>query len=350
LKGAPLPLAISLALSALGCGPEFDPSNEIKTIRVMGVQKDRPYAQPGDEVSLQMLWHDPQGRSDLQRAWIGGCVNPPGDLFYGCFAQQGMTGMTGQMGGEVPFGLGDSFTVRLPSDIISGRQGQFVSGQRPYGLYIVFFAVCAGQLSFDMEVDPEAAGSTGLPIRCLDAQEQPLGSEDFIVGYSSIYSFEDVSNENPSFSAGPNDQGEFLIDENLAPGDCLGADCQGAAAVEVDCSLEGETRCIEACEQDGDFACPPIDVAPRIEQVVETDPVTSEIYGSDVTEQMWVNYYVDRGAINEVRLLNDATSGWNAKYRGQLRAPKAPGPLQLWAVAHDNRGGMQWSRVTLQVK
>ena len=43
---------VGVALAALGCGPEFDPSNEIKTLRVMGVQKDRPYAQPGDEVSL----------------------------------------------------------------------------------------------------------------------------------------------------------------------------------------------------------------------------------------------------------------------------------------------------------
>ena len=347
MKRALLPLAIGLSLSVLGCGPEFDPSNEIKTIRVMGVQKDRPYAQPGDEVSLQMLWHDPQGRSDVQRAWIGGCVNPPGDLFYGCFAQQGAAG---QPGAQLPVGFGDSFTVQIPSDIISGRPGPFAPGQRRYGLYIVFFAVCAGQLGFDMMVDPEAAGSTGLPIRCLDEDEQPLGSEDFVVGYSSIYSFEDVSNDNPTFSSGPDGKGEFLIDENLAPGDCLGADCQGAAAMEVDCSVKGESRCIEACDDDGDFACPAIDVAPRIEQLVETDPVTSEIYGSDVTEQMWVNYYVDRGAINEVRLLNDASSGWNGKYRGQLRAPKDPGPLQVWAVAHDNRGGTQWSRITLQVK
>jgi hypothetical protein len=349
-RGAPtplLPLVLVLACSTLGCGPEFDPSNEIQTIRVMGVQKDRPYAQPGDEVSLQMLWHDPKGRTDVQRAWIGGCVNPPGDLYYGCFAQQGAAA---DPGSELPFGFGDSFKVQIPSDIISGRQGPFEPGQRRYGLYIVFFVVCAGQLSFDMNVDPEAAGSTGLPIRCLDADEQPLGSEDFIVGYSSIYSFADVDNENPSFSPGEDGKGEFLIEENLAPGDCLGADCQGAAAVEVDCSDPGEPRCIEACEDDGEPSCPAIDVAPRIEQLVETDPVTSELYGSDVTEQMWVNYYVDRGAINEVRLLNDATAGWNAKYRGQLRAPKDPGPLQIWAVAHDNRGGMQWSRVTLQVR
>jgi hypothetical protein len=48
-------------------------------------------------------------------------------------------------------------------------------------------------------------------------------------------------------------------------------------------------------------------------------------------------------------LLNDSTSGWNEKYRAELRAPKDAGPLQVWAVVHDNRGGMEFSRVTLGV-
>lgn len=338
-----LPVVAALALASSACGPQFDPSNELKALRVLGVQKDKPYAQPGDEVTLQMLWHDPQGRADVQRAWIGGCINPPGDLFYGCFAQQGQAEP-----GAVPIGGGDSFTVQIPDDIISGRQGPFEPGQRRYGLYMVFFALCAGELSFDTEVDPNAVGATGLPIRCLDGDGEPLGSEDFIVGYSSIYSFQDVSNRNPVFEPGPEGKGEFLIGGQAVPADCLGAECQATGPVEPDCSGD-DARCIDACADDGESSCPAIEVAPSIVQEAETDPVTSDIYGSDVTEQMWVNYYLDRGAINEVRLLNDATAGWNEKYRGQLRAPKDPGPLQIWAVAHDNRGGMQWSRVTLQV-
>ena len=345
MKRALLPLVAVLALSATACGPEFDPSNELKTLRVLGVKKDKPYAQPGDSVNLQLLWHDPQGREDVQRAWLGGCINPPGDLYYGCFAQQGAAAS-----GGVPFGAGDSFTVAIPDDIISGRQGPLEPGQRRYGLYLVFFVVCAGQLDIAMDANPEAAGATGLPIRCLDDNGAPLGSDDFIVGYSSIYSFADVTNENPTYSVDDAGGARFSIAGKNAPADCLGGDCQTAEPVEIDCSGADEPRCIDACADDGDFGCPAIEVAPAIEQQVETDVVTSEIYGSDVTEQMWVNYYVDRGAINEVRLLNDATAGWNEKYRGQLRAPKAPGPLQIWAVAHDNRGGMEWSRITLQVR
>jgi hypothetical protein len=345
--------ATLLALSALsllvgsGCGPEFDPGNEIKTLRVLGVKKDKPYAQPGDAVNLQLLWHDAKGRdeTDVQRAFIGGCVNPPGDLYYGCFAQQ-----TAAPGGLPPIGFGDDFQVTLPSDIISSRRDQ-EPGQPRYGLYIVFFAVCAGEIELDMDAAADASGSGGLPLRCLDDAGKPLASEDFVVGYTSIYSFEGVSNQNPAFSLDDAGKGEFLIGEQAVVADCVGEACQLAAPVEVDCDAE-PARCIASCADDGDAGCPNIDVKPGIEPSanVEKDGVSSTLFGTDVTEQMWVNYYVDRGGISQVRLLNDTNSGWNEKYRGQLHAPKAAGPLQVWAVIHDNRGGMEFSRVTIGVK
>ncbi len=335
--------ALSL-LSAVGCGPQFDPGNEIKSLRVMGVKKDKPYAQPGDDVNLQLLWHDPKGRTDVQRMFLGGCVNPPADLYYGCFAQYGQTAA---QGGLPAIGTGDTFTVTLPNDIISSRPA-LEPGQPRYGLYIVFFAVCAGTIDFDTS-GGSSDGSTGLPIRCLDDAGKPLGSEDFVVGYSSIYSFEDVSNVNPSFTVDDAGLGQFTVAGNALIADCIGDECQGKAPVEVDCDAEPD-RCIKACADDGDPTCPAIDVKPEIEQKVEKDAVSSKLFGNTVTEQMWVNYYVDHGGISEVRLLNDTNSGWNPKYRGQLRAPKDAGPLQIWAVAHDNRGGMDFARITLGVK
>ena len=339
--------ALSLLLGS-GCGPEFDPGSEIKTLRVLGVKKDKPYAQPGDTVNLQLLWHDAKGRDEtkVKRAFIGGCVNPPGDLYYGCFAQQ-----TGTPSGLPPIGMGDDFQVTLPSDIISSRR-DLEPGQPRYGLYIVFFAVCAGTIDFDMNASADAAGSGGLPLRCLDDETgKPLASEDFVVGYTSIYSFEGISNENPAFRVDGDGKGEFLIGEQAVVSDCVGEACQLALPVEVDCDDQPE-RCIESCADDGDDSCPNIEVKPAIEQDanVEKDGVSSMLFGTDVTEQMWVNYYVDRGGISQVRLLNDTNSGWNEKYRGQLHAPKAAGPLQVWAVIHDNRGGMEFSRVTLGVK
>jgi hypothetical protein len=335
-------LLAALALStSVGCGANFDPSNEIKSLRVLGVKKDKPYAQPGDTVNLQMLWTDPKGHDQVQTAFIGGCVNPPGDLYYGCFDAFGSSAAPG----NVPFSFGDTFSLTLPTDIISGRQGPIRPGQARYGLYIVFFALCGGTLSLDPDADPTA----GLPLRCLDADGNPLGSDDFVVGYSSIYSFEGVSNENPSFTLDADGSVAFQVASASVPSDCVGEACQGAPVAEVDCDATPE-RCIEACADDGDPGCPTIDVAPAIAEKIEKDQVSSDLFRTNVTEQMWVNYYVDHGSINEVRLVNDSNSGWNPKYRGQLRAPKDKGPLQIWAVVHDNRGGMDFTRVTLQVE
>lgn len=336
----------ALALTtAVGCGPQFDAPSEVKTLRVLGVKKDKPYAQPGDTVSLDMLWHDPKGRKDIQTMFLGGCVNPPGDLYYGCFLQYGQSAAKGMF---PPFEQNkNSFQVTLPKDIISAR-GDVEPGQPRYGLYIVFFAVCSGTIQLQMDAKP-GQGSEGLPIVCLDKDGQALGSDDFVVGYTSIYSFDGVSNANPTFQL--NDAGQTTF--SVAGGkdivaDCVGAACQGAAAVEVDCK-ETPERCVAPCKDDGDPSCPAIEVKPAIDVQQERDAVSSELFKNEVTEQMWINYYVDHGGISDARLLNDTNSGWNNEYRAQLRAPKDAGPVQVWAVIHDNRGGMDFARVTLGV-
>ena len=119
-------LALLSLSTTVGCGANFDPGNEIKSLRVLGVKKDKPYAQPGDDVTLQLLWDDAQGRTEVQRVFVGGCVNPPGDLYYGCFAQYGQKFADGSL---PPPGMGDSYQVTLPQDIISGRGGRFQPGQ-----------------------------------------------------------------------------------------------------------------------------------------------------------------------------------------------------------------------------
>jgi hypothetical protein len=47
--------------------------------------------------------------------------------------------------------------------------------------------------------------------------------------------------------------------------------------------------------------------------------------------------------------LNDATRGYNPNHGTQFYAPKEAGPVRIWAVIHDNRGGMSWVSTTLQI-
>jgi hypothetical protein len=83
----------------------------------------------------------------------------------------------------------------------------------------------------------------------------------------------------------------------------------------------------------------------------EQDGAQSVITGMRLEEQMWINYYTDAGKLeHEVKLLNDATTGWNEAHSADLRAPLELKPFHVWAVAHDNRGGVQWARVTLSTR
>src|SRR6478609_149440 len=114
-----------LSLFLAGCGPEFDPPSELHSLRVLGVQKDHPYAQPGSDVNMQMLWQDasPLAGEDrpIQIAWSPGCYDPPGDLYYACFADQSLFG---DMTLKAPPPSTERATVHIPDDIIS-RRGRF---------------------------------------------------------------------------------------------------------------------------------------------------------------------------------------------------------------------------------
>jgi hypothetical protein len=81
----------------------------------------------------------------------------------------------------------------------------------------------------------------------------------------------------------------------------------------------------------------------------EPDDVARLRDGSDVTEQMWINYYADDKVEmgTAVKLLNDATTGFNDDHGTTLKAPKEAGEFRVWAVAHDSRGGASWARLRL---
>ena len=49
----PLLLASFFALSSVACGAQFDPQSELQTLRILAVQKDKPYAKPGEDVEMR---------------------------------------------------------------------------------------------------------------------------------------------------------------------------------------------------------------------------------------------------------------------------------------------------------
>ena len=364
LRSLLLPFAAATALIApalaSGCGGGFDPISKIDGMRVLAVAVTKPpsggstddggsYAQPGEEVTFKMAYHDgfvdpkdPEAPPrKTQIAWLGGCFDPPGDAYYGCYpslaALLGKVGAAlssgdlGQLAG-LPVALGDNldtFTMKLPEDIISQRPAPVVGPH--YGIAYVFFAVCAGFIGPAPMDSTGAAGS--FPLACFadEARTIRLGAESFVPGYTQIYSFADKrTNANPQVT-------ELTLDGKDH------GDGPGNALVVKSCPVDDDTRTAPAsCSKPDPFTtCAPVMVdITALAGVAEDDPEGKGLDGKPLKEVVWVDYFADQGNFDaDVSLVSDATTGLIADHSTSWIAPSVPGLVSIWAVIHDARGG-----------
>src|SRR5450432_1549069 len=77
-----------VALTANGCGGAgFDPQDKIKGLRVLALQKDNPYPNPGDQVNIKLLYWDGKAQEGSPRkinVQAVGCINDKADLYFNC--------------------------------------------------------------------------------------------------------------------------------------------------------------------------------------------------------------------------------------------------------------------------
>jgi hypothetical protein len=345
-----------LGVLLLGCGPNFDPPAQLRALRVLGVQKDIPYAQIGDTVHLQMLWEDasPKAGRPVQIAWSGPCFDPAGDLYYSCFTAPTDPAQSSPLDG---LATGDTTSFTMPPNYVdgTGKERPIIrtatsENNAPYGVVFVFFAACAGQL-----VPIPTTDATAFPLGCQDDAGKLLGADDFVAGYTSIYAFGQYSNDNPviggfEFNGQPVDPSAM----------CLGDACRDLAEAaapdpdSIDCGDPMQApRCVPTCSDDGKSPCHGYAIRPTLDQAQnqEQDSVSAKQLGRNVGEQMWIDYYTDGGGFkSSVRLLNDATNGWNSDYGTEFYASKTAKISRVWALVHDNRGGVAWAGISVKTE
>jgi hypothetical protein len=394
-----LPFALS------GCGgASFDDPAVIKGLRILAVEKSEPYPKEGDDVLVKLLFWDAKSTEDNPRnvhIYFSAdvCANPPADLYYNCINQIGsLPRVEGTPDGSNPDRIIDGGTAdadvpdadpsdggfldggiplvdpqavsRTPGfvpitpsnfprhgsllasnfaraeemstsaetsrrrevmaaddvDHIRGRTYQIPSILHPsptgdqYGLAYVLFAACPGHLG-----PVPNAGANTIPFGCFDdVDNHQYGTDDFVFGYTSMYVYKDRVNNNPVANG--------LLFEQLP--------------------LEGSTtddtlaRHVPVCKASDRTQCPKFPIQLDIDRdsaEIDTDPNAKTPDGQQLTEQMWVTFYTTAGDFkSSQRLVNDATKGWNYENGTDYYAPAEPGPVRLFAVVHDNRGGVAW--------
>lgn len=316
-------LALS-GLLALACNaPAFDPSSKIESVRILATRADMPYAAPGDTVNLSVLAVDgrPTQPAPMNVYWIPQpCVNPPGDAYSACFPA---------FAGAFPPGVdlassltaGASFSFPMPATAISAHST--ASGEDPYGIAVVFTIACAGHV----EYVPPAAGSSPdtVPFGCFDGSGTRLGADDFVFAYSLVYSFADRTNANPTIQS-------LTLD---------GANVDPAAGITLDRCTKSK---IDDCStQSLDLVIPPASQ--------ELDSGDLDADGNALREELYVDYYLTAGKVkNDTVALFDPRKGRLPDTGDDLYAPQTAGDYQLWAVVHDNRGGVVWQAFPLHAK
>jgi hypothetical protein len=344
----------SVPLSCNGAG--FDSISSIDGLRVLAVQADKPYANPGDEVTFQMTYDDgyvtagdpDAGPRPLEILWLGGCFDPEGDEYALCYSQIAAELSNPGMGADVGAGL--TFSITLPEDIIS-RRPQPPAGDPYYGIAYVFFAVCAGTIK-PVPAGAGGAGESGgggavasFPLGCFDASGNQLGADSFVPGYTQVYAFADGrTNHNP-----------VVLGLAITGTEADAAPFGTPALPEVElCDVSEEDRRAPAgCgRQNALTSCISYDldvIVPR--DVAEVDPSGKQADGQPLHEAVWVDYFADQGDINStVALVSDATLGIQKGYDTLWTPPPTPGPAKLWAVVHDSRGGVTPFERTVLVK
>lgn len=251
-------------------------------------------------------------------------------------------------------GAGDRFDYTVPPWVIEQHPPSQDRDIPRYGLSQVFLAVCDGEIGFspgwERDVDPLetlADATRGFPLTCYErGTTRERGPDHFMVSYSNLYVYDELSNKNPVIDGFRFDGKK--VDESSV---CIGEDCLAKAA--PSCDADSSTPRVKLCDPRSSSGCKEYEITPVLDESKnsEMDDIASRVGGGDaqLREQMWIRYYADQGEIvRETKRLQDANDGWFLEHTSKWKVPsEGEGIVNIWSVVYDNRGGVDWARVSV---
>ena len=344
---APLAWVLSLsALSALSaCSNDFTPQSRVDTLRVIAVRPEPASGAPGKTSALELVVADgASGSADggvarqLQVVWLAGCHNPPTRQYFGCYPLLGELGKrlspraVDTPAASLPpsvFGTGSHYDLAVPENILSAAPKQ-AGDAIHFGVSYAFFAVCAGELR------PRLSFTDRLPLACVDPQTgASLGRADFVTGFTTLYTYDGVTNANPVLTGVHLGQTPLNTSACHTDADCAGLVDSAQAGFDERCGSQGSCApVLPACSTPAQ--CKQILITPDVE------PASAEpLPGVGASEILWANFYATAGAFKEAtELVNDRSLGFIADHGSYFRPPAGTDtPTTVWLTVNDERGG-----------
>jgi hypothetical protein len=171
----------------------------------------------------------------------------------------------------------------------------------------------------------------------VDAGDRDLGADDFVYGYTPLFVFDGLLNQNPTVSGAP------PAPVACAPGCADGFGCSNGRCLPV----------LPKCYAKNDTDCPSFPLKVGVDRAsAEVDPVASALDRKETREALWVEYAATNGRFaTTAKVVNDPITGWNDDYGAAFEAYEAaPGEAHLYAIVRDNRGGQTWIRTDVLVQ
>jgi hypothetical protein len=305
---------VALMTFGAACANDFEQAHQVTGVRVLATQSDKPYAAPGESVTLQALAVDARSNASTRMRTLffpAPCVNPERDDVTKCLARLAdafpvRTNLDAQLLAA------DSASFTVPADIIE-THGPSLGGP-PFGVMFTFFIACAGHVE---RLEKTANYPDQPSFGCFDAGGNLLNSDDYVFAHARTYAYRGLRNENPEL--------------------------EGITFDDVPVEAQGFrfARCTESDERQCKKRYLNAKVA---DSAQELDP-TSGPPGQALREQVWVSYFVTGGKMeNDLNVLFDSRTGRLANTRNGIFAKGSSGPKTLYVVLRDSRGGASWKQ------
>lgn len=341
------------------CAPSgFADPTQIQSVRILASSADTPYAKPGSQVTVRVLAYD--GRTSkpepMAISWLAEpCENPEDDAYYACFQQfaaqasrdggapaDGGAPMRPGLDGGSLFTTGSSFSFTVPSDAVTGHPPQ-TGAMVPYGLMFLFNAACAGHLQL-LPLDPSNQNPQAVPIGCFDAQGNQLGPDDWVLGYTRVYAYDTLTNENPAIDYVDVDGQKLALTQGDAPQIYEAPACDsGAGCLAMSpCTSSDANQC-------------QVKIGPVVPSSSwEANPEQTDVNGNPLHEELWADFYTSLGQVQySARLLYDPSTGSIGgpdTTDNNFQPPSTPGDGYIWIVVHDNRSGAAWVTIPVSIR
>jgi hypothetical protein len=307
-------------------------------LAVLAVRAEPPTGVPGGVVAFELLHSDEVappagGARTLEVAWLGGCHNPPGGQYFGCYPglRSAVTLLAprvvdtpAEVLARAGAGLGQSFSAVIPENIAA----------RGYGVSFAFFAVCAGELA------PAPNIEDSVPLGCSDANGRSVDRAGFAVGFTTVYTVPGLANRNPiingiDFDGVPLDEPACAVD----------ADCPTVGTVSARChppSPDPGGRCLRVLEPCAVSGCHRL--AARIDPTSAEPDSLARVAGTRETLEL----RLIGPTLDATQRLRGDGSSWldDPSFRIGGPPPGSGETFSVWLIVRDDRGGVAWTERT----